>query len=110
MSRVTFASPYLGPAFFFSLILYFGRSPRDGRFIELLGTYDPIPDRVKAKSVRLDIDRFKVRTSTSVLPRFGFSSLQDRCIGVCWEYFIAMCKPCLTLYFPYLLFNPLLSS
>lgn len=39
------------------------RAKRDGRFIEMLGTYDPIPDANKTKQVRLKVDRFKVSLS-----------------------------------------------
>jgi small subunit ribosomal protein S16 len=34
-------------------------APRDGKFIEHIGTYDPHPDRVSAKHVRLNVGRFQ---------------------------------------------------
>ena len=38
------------------------RSPRDGKFIETVGTYDPIPSRRdNMKKIRLDHERIKVR-------------------------------------------------
>jgi small subunit ribosomal protein S16 len=43
---------------FYSIVVADSRSPRDGRFIEKLGTYDPMlakehPDRVKLKAERI---------------------------------------------------------
>ena len=34
-------------------------APRDGKFHEVLGTYDPIPDKLGNKQVSLKIDRIK---------------------------------------------------
>jgi len=34
-------------------------APRDGKFLEILGTYDPHPDSVRAKHVRLNVHRFQ---------------------------------------------------
>jgi len=41
---------------FYRLVVADSRSPRDGRFIETLGTYDPLPDPAK-----IEIDAEKVR-------------------------------------------------
>lgn len=38
-------------------------SPRDGRFIEILGTYDP-----RAKKVRLDLERYRHWISQGAKP------------------------------------------
>ena len=38
-------------------------SPRDGRFVEILGTYDP-----RAKSVRLNLDRYNHWISCGARP------------------------------------------
>lgn len=39
---------------FYRVIATDSRSPRDGRFLELLGTYDPMKDPAE---VKLDLDR-----------------------------------------------------
>ena len=41
---------------FFRIIVADERSPRDGRFIEQLGWYDPVTNPAK---VRLDLERYK---------------------------------------------------
>src|SRR5438132_4007755 len=42
---------------FYRLVVADTRSPRDGKFIEILGTYDPLTDPVK-----LNIDQEKVKS------------------------------------------------
>jgi small subunit ribosomal protein S16 len=42
---------------FYRLVVADSRSPRDGKFIEILGTYDPMTDPVK---LNLDQDKIKV--------------------------------------------------
>jgi small subunit ribosomal protein S16 len=41
---------------FFRIIVADERSPRDGRFIEQVGWYDPLPNPAK---VKLNLDRYK---------------------------------------------------
>ena len=41
---------------FYRLVVADSRSPRDGRFIEALGTYDPLPNPAK---VEIDADKVK---------------------------------------------------
>jgi small subunit ribosomal protein S16 len=41
---------------FYRLVVADSRSPRDGRFIDILGTYDPMTDPVK-----LNLDQEKIR-------------------------------------------------
>ena len=41
---------------FFRIVVADERSPRDGRFIELIGWYDPVPNPPKLK---LNLDRYK---------------------------------------------------
>ncbi|MBN1771466.1 MAG: 30S ribosomal protein S16 [Deltaproteobacteria bacterium] len=41
---------------FFRIIVADERSPRDGRFIEQVGWYDPVPNPAK---VKLNLDRYK---------------------------------------------------
>ncbi len=42
---------------FYRLVVADSRSPRDGKFIEILGTYDPMTEPVK---LNLDQDKIKV--------------------------------------------------
>jgi small subunit ribosomal protein S16 len=42
---------------FYRLVVADSRSPRDGKFIEILGTYDPMTEPVK---LNLDLDKIKV--------------------------------------------------
>ncbi|MBI5485968.1 MAG: 30S ribosomal protein S16 [Deltaproteobacteria bacterium] len=41
---------------FFRIVVADERSPRDGRFLEQIGWYDPVPNPPK---VRLNLDRYK---------------------------------------------------
>jgi len=42
---------------FYRLVVADSRSPRDGKFIEILGTYDPMTEPVK---LNLDLDKIRV--------------------------------------------------
>ena len=44
---------------FFRIVVADSRSPRDGRFIERLGTYNPMLPRESPERVKLDVDRIK---------------------------------------------------
>jgi small subunit ribosomal protein S16 len=41
----------------YSIVIADGRSPRDGRFIEKIGTFDPLVDRANPERVKLDTER-----------------------------------------------------
>ena len=43
----------------YSIVAADSRSPRDGRFIEKLGTYDPLLAKDNENRVKLDLDRAK---------------------------------------------------
>ena len=49
----------------FRIVVADGRSPRDGKFIEEIGTYQP---RKKADNVKLDLDRAKYWLSKGAQP------------------------------------------
>jgi small subunit ribosomal protein S16 len=49
----------------FRIVVADGRSPRDGKFIEEIGTYQP---RKKTDNVRLDIERAKYWISKGAQP------------------------------------------
>jgi small subunit ribosomal protein S16 len=45
---------------FYRIVAADSRSPRDGRHLEVLGTYDPLAGRVsKTKEVRLNVERIE---------------------------------------------------
>uniref|UniRef100_A0A6U3BLK8 30S ribosomal protein S16, chloroplastic n=1 Tax=Entomoneis paludosa TaxID=265537 RepID=A0A6U3BLK8_9STRA len=44
------------------------KSPRDGKFLELLGSYNPIPNKAGNKEIRLKTDRVKYWISVGAQP------------------------------------------
>ena len=44
---------------FYRIVAAFHRKPRDGAFLEILGTYDPLPDKQGNKHVTLNVERAK---------------------------------------------------
>ena len=44
---------------FYRIVAAFHRKPRDGAFLEILGTYDPLPDKQGNKHVTLNVERVK---------------------------------------------------
>ena len=46
---------------FYRIIVTDSRSPRDGKFIEILGTYDPMLERTDPKRVSLKKDRIEYK-------------------------------------------------
>ena len=56
MVRVRMSRKGTSKTSFFRIIVADERSPRDGRFIEQLGWYDPVTNPAK---VRLDLERYK---------------------------------------------------
>ena len=56
---------------FYRLVVADSRSPRDGRFIELLGFYDPLPNPAK---VQIEFGRSLPRAVESRLRLFGVGS------------------------------------
>jgi small subunit ribosomal protein S16 len=53
---------------FYSIVVADSRSPRDGRFIERLGTYNPMLDRSHADRVTLKPERIQHWLSVGALP------------------------------------------
>jgi small subunit ribosomal protein S16 len=53
---------------FYSVVVADSRSPRDGRFIEKLGTYNPMLDRGHAERVVLKTERIQHWLSVGALP------------------------------------------
>jgi len=56
MVRVRMSRKGTSKTSFFRIIVADERSPRDGRFLEQLGWYDPVTNPAK---VRLDLERYK---------------------------------------------------
>jgi small subunit ribosomal protein S16 len=53
---------------FYSIVVADSRSPRDGRFIEKLGTYNPMLDRGHAERVTLRAERVQHWLGVGALP------------------------------------------
>lgn len=53
---------------FYSIVVADSRSPRDGRFIEKLGTYNPMLDRGHGERVTLKEERIKHWLGVGALP------------------------------------------
>jgi small subunit ribosomal protein S16 len=53
---------------FYSIVVADSRSPRDGRFIEKLGTYNPMLDRSHADRVTLKTERIQHWLGVGALP------------------------------------------
>ena len=70
----------------YRIVVADSQSPRDGRFIEVLGTYDPLPE---PPAVRVDVARAKgwlergaqmTSTVRQLLKRAGVGSLSVRAV------------------------------
>jgi small subunit ribosomal protein S16 len=65
---------------FYRIVIADSSSPRDGRYIEQVGTYDPIPDPVRVTVEREKLEKWLSRgarptdTVATVLKRAGFAS------------------------------------
>jgi small subunit ribosomal protein S16 len=53
---------------FYRIVVADSRSPRDGRYIEKIGTYNPLLPRDSADRIKLDTDRAKHWLSHGALP------------------------------------------
>jgi len=53
---------------FYSIVIADARSPRDGRFIEKIGTYNPMLPREDEKRIQLDAERAKHWLSVGAQP------------------------------------------
>ena len=53
---------------FFHVVIADSRSPRDGRFIERVGYFNPLLPKEKPERVKLDVDKVKVWLGKGALP------------------------------------------
>lgn len=53
---------------FYRIVIADSRSPRDGRYIERVGTFNPLLPRDSAERIKLDVDRVKHWLSNGALP------------------------------------------
>eukprot|EP00553_Chaetoceros_curvisetus_P004561 CAMPEP_0204616904 /NCGR_PEP_ID=MMETSP0717-20131115/4037_1 /ASSEMBLY_ACC=CAM_ASM_000666 /TAXON_ID=230516 /ORGANISM="Chaetoceros curvisetus" /LENGTH=104 /DNA_ID=CAMNT_0051630295 /DNA_START=151 /DNA_END=465 /DNA_ORIENTATION=- len=53
---------------FYRMVAADSRSPRDGKFLEIVGTYNPIANREGIKEIRLKTDRLKYWVSVGAQP------------------------------------------
>jgi small subunit ribosomal protein S16 len=53
---------------FFRMVAANGKAPRNGKFLELLGTYNPVPNKFGLKEMRMKQDRVKYWISVGAQP------------------------------------------
>ncbi|HUW73333.1 MAG TPA: 30S ribosomal protein S16 [Methyloceanibacter sp.] len=53
---------------FYRIVIADSRSPRDGRYIEKIGTFDPLLPKDSAERIKFDVDRAKHWLSHGALP------------------------------------------
>jgi small subunit ribosomal protein S16 len=53
---------------FYRLVSAHSKAPRDGRFLEVVGTYNPMPNKHGVKEIRLKVDRLKYWLSVGAQP------------------------------------------
>jgi small subunit ribosomal protein S16 len=53
---------------FYAVVVADSRSPRDGRFIEKIGTYDPMLDKTTAKRWNVDLEAAKAWLAKGATP------------------------------------------
>lgn len=53
---------------FYRMVAADSRAPRDGKFLEIVGTYNPVATRDGIKEIRLKIDRLKYWLSCGAQP------------------------------------------
>ena len=53
---------------FYGIVVANSRAPRDGKHLERVGTYNPIPDQNQTKFVELDVKRIKYWISVGAQP------------------------------------------
>ena len=53
---------------FYRIVIADSRFPRDGRFIEIVGTHDPLQPKTSENRVKLDIERVKHWLSKGAQP------------------------------------------
>mmetsp|Transcript_203 Transcript_203/g.340 ORF Transcript_203/g.340 Transcript_203/m.340 type:complete len:107 (-) Transcript_203:253-573(-) len=53
---------------FYRMVAANSRSPRDGKFLEIVGTYNPIANKAGIKEIRLKTDRLRYWLSVGAQP------------------------------------------
>src|SRR5258706_10986203 len=53
---------------FYHIVIADSRAPRDGRFIERLGYFDPLLPKDKTERLKLDLDKVKAWLAKGALP------------------------------------------
>eukprot|EP01038_Epipyxis_sp_PR26KG_P011437 gene11437-15324_t len=53
---------------FYRMVVADSRCPRDGRFIEKVGTYNPVPDKDNCKEITAKVDRVRYWLSCGAQP------------------------------------------
>jgi small subunit ribosomal protein S16 len=83
---------------FYNIVVANAKSPRDGKHIEKVGLYDPIPNEHGIKNVELNSDRIKYWLSVGAWPSDTVARLLSKVINkiilyffwiiICFIYFI----------------------
>lgn len=60
---------------FYRMVAAHSQAPRDGKFLEILGTYNPIANSSGSKEIRLKTDRLKYWLSVGAQPSDRVASL-----------------------------------
>jgi small subunit ribosomal protein S16 len=63
---------------FYRIVVADSRSPRNGKFIERVGTFDPIADHNNVKNITLDVQRIKYWLSVGAQPSERVTSLLSK--------------------------------
>ena len=53
---------------FYHIVIADSRSPRDGRFIERIGNFNPLSPKEKTERLKLDLDKVKAWLAKGALP------------------------------------------
>ena len=62
---------------FYHIVIADSRSPRDGRFIERLGYFNPLLPREKTERLKVDLDKVKAWLAKGALPTDRVSRFLD---------------------------------
>jgi small subunit ribosomal protein S16 len=68
---------------FYGIVAANVRAARDGKHLERLGTYNPIPDENNVKHLELDVDRIKYWLSVGAQPSDRVAWLLAKVIALC---------------------------
>lgn len=71
---------------FYSIVAADSRSPRDGRFLEKIGTYDPRLPKDAENRVRIDVDKAKVWLDKGAKPTERVARFLNQAGLLAWQH------------------------